>query len=108
MRARFPETDAPRPTDDALLARLGLDGSASDNQVEATYDEIAGFLAGAPSPLRAWAQARLTDDAAPREQPPRPPVRPAPRITEPRTPEPRNGNHARAAMLGDALGGGDW
>jgi hypothetical protein len=135
MRTRFPETEAPRPTDDALLARLGLDGSASDNQVEATYDEIAGFLAGAPSPLRAWAQARLTevdeayvllrgngrsggdrpapsdvlaDDAAPREQPPRPPVRPAPRITEPRTPEPRNGNHARAAMLGDALGGGDW
>lgn len=120
----------PRAADDELLGRLGLDGSASDDQVEAAHDEIAAFLGQAPAALRGWARIRLdeadeayvrlrgpgADPAHERDDlsaqqlaPPAPQAaRPGP---EPRSPAGngrRNGNHARSAMLGDALGGGDW
>lgn len=48
-----------------LLARLGLSGGASDQEVEAARDSIAGFLATAPRDLRAWAQREtaIVDEA---------------------------------------------
>lgn len=125
----------PRAADDELLGRLGLDGSASDDQVEAAHDEIAAFLGQAPAAVRVWARARLDEadeayvllrgpgDASangddlsvvePVERPPTPAPRPAHPAPEPNVLGPtrngqRNGNHARSAMLGDALGGGAW
>jgi len=41
-----------------LLARLGLDGTAGDEEVEATYDRIVDFLDEAPSEINGWADRR--------------------------------------------------
>jgi cytochrome c-type biogenesis protein CcmH/NrfG len=42
----------------ALLARLGLDATADDEQVESTYDRIADYLDEAPADIRGWAEPR--------------------------------------------------
>jgi tetratricopeptide (TPR) repeat protein len=44
-----------------LLGRLGLDGKASDQDVETTHDELVEFLDKAPHEVRTWATARSTD-----------------------------------------------
>ena len=44
-----------------LLANLGLGPGASDDEVEAAHDDIVRFLEDAPSSLRGWARARLSD-----------------------------------------------
>ena len=52
------------PTRDAagarqsLLARLGLDGRADDQEVEATHDRIVEYLDEAPDDIRGWAERR--------------------------------------------------
>jgi cytochrome c-type biogenesis protein CcmH/NrfG len=44
-----------------LLVRLGLDGKASDADVETAHDELVEFLEKAPHEVRTWATARSTD-----------------------------------------------
>jgi cytochrome c-type biogenesis protein CcmH/NrfG len=41
-----------------LLARLGLDDTADDTEVESTYDQIVEYLDEAPSDIRGWADRR--------------------------------------------------
>lgn len=141
MRPSSHDPERPPSSEVTLLGRLGLNGAASDDQVEAAHDEIAAFLTTAPASLRAWAYARmreadeayvllrtgghpgnrtaeqtdlLGDDLQSVDQPVPAPSREGRRATGQRdrsraaTRERRNGNHAGAAMLGDALGGGDW
>lgn len=50
-------TDAAQARE-ALLARLGLDATADEEQVESTYDRIADYLDEAPSDIRGWAERR--------------------------------------------------
>lgn len=134
MRASSHDTERPQISTDALLARLGLNGSASDAEVEAAHQEVVDFLLRAPSSLRAWAERRLAeaDEAyailggADRPDMPAigdavdlldlPPAVPAPeparqrRIGANRPPDgaSTNGHRRRASMLGDALGGDEW
>ncbi|MBC7305643.1 MAG: hypothetical protein H5T80_01710, partial [Dietzia sp.] len=50
-------TSAARVKSD-LLARLGLDGSADDQAVESTHEQIVEYLEGAPDDIRGWADRR--------------------------------------------------
>ena len=51
-------TSDPVVTRGGLLARFGLDGTADDPEIEATYDRIGDFLDEAPSEIRGWADRR--------------------------------------------------
>jgi len=62
MSGRVSDPRSPGAPDDRdLLARLGLGPGASNGEVEAAHDELLDFLATAPSSLRGWARARLTE-----------------------------------------------
>ena len=41
-----------------LLARLGLDAAADEQEVETTHDQIVEYLETAPSDIRGWADRR--------------------------------------------------
>lgn len=53
-------TSRPSPADikHDLLARLGLDADANDQEVEATHDHIVEYLESAPNDIKAWADRR--------------------------------------------------
>ena len=65
---------SPEKLERELLARLGLDPSASPEDVAAAHETVSAYLAGAPRNLRSWARAQaagadeayalLTDPAA--------------------------------------------
>ena len=55
-----PTTGKAGPTIEAsLLARLGLMGGASSQEVEAAHDALVEFLEGAPSDQRVWARQQI-------------------------------------------------
>jgi hypothetical protein len=134
MRTPSPDTERRRLSDEALLDRLGLNGSASDTEVEAAYQEVAGFLEHAPGSLRTWAAHRLAevdeayailrgpdrpdapevsdaadllDETATVAPPPQRRTKPVVR-PRPSAQPATNGHRSRSTMLGDALGGDDW
>ncbi|WP_199921686.1 tetratricopeptide repeat protein [Intrasporangium calvum] len=51
-------TTSPTRVKSDLLARLGLDAAADDQEVEATHDQIVEYLEGAPTDIRGWADRR--------------------------------------------------
>jgi len=51
-------TPSPSRVKSDLLARLGLDAAADDQQLETTHDTIVEYLESAPEDIRGWADRR--------------------------------------------------